>query len=196
MSRLLSEPLFVGLTAVLLTVAAVAAGCAMRPRAEGPAAATEPLGQLYGLQLGTPLAEQLSACGATPAGGPCAEHLPTPRDGLVFAGLRLAPAVLAEAGLLSVRGLRVEDGRLVEIELEGQAADLPRLRRSVFARKGKPTESETYERHGRVAGLSQPTLHTWRTDQATLYFDEQSQSGHPRLRLFDRAWADRTASRR
>jgi hypothetical protein len=142
-----------GRSRVLLLV--VAAGTS------APAIAAEPLDLLFGLQLGAPLAEQLVVC---PQGGrhperPCAEKPVESRDGLFWSGIRLPSSVFAEAGLVSVRGIRVVGGRVVEIELEGMAADLGRLGRSVRQRKGAPHESETIERASRVGGLSRSRTH-------------------------------------
>jgi hypothetical protein len=170
---------------------AVVAGASAR------AIAAEPLDQLFGLRLGVPLAEQLVAC---PQGGrhperPCAEKPVESRDGLFWSGIRLPSSVFAEAGLVSVRGIRVVGGRVVEIELEGMAADLGRLGRSVRQRKGAPHESETIERASRVGGLSRSRTLVWRDATYTIFFDEQSQSGQPRLRAFVNAWAARASGR-
>lgn len=189
MTRTTSSP-FARLCLFLMSlIGGVAAGSA-------PSAAREPLQDLYGLRLGEPLADQVVPCppgdgGAAPGDRPCTEAPIRMRDGLVGVAIRLPRAVFAEVGLLSVRGVRVAEGRVVEIELEGMSADLSRLSRSLRQRKGPPQESETIERHSRVGGFSKPKVHTWRDERFTLYFDEQSQSDHPRLRAFVNAWADR-----
>ena len=155
------------------------------------ASAIEPPGQLYGLRLGAPLEEQLTTCPVDAQGRPSRERAQpcwvAPQrisDGLVTERVYLPPSVYGEAGLLEVRSIRVAAGRVVEIELEGMQADLARLSRSLRQRKGPPTETETYERDSRPFGLGQVKAHTWRDAQATLFLDERSQSGHPRLRAF------------
>jgi hypothetical protein len=182
---------------VLRLAAAVIAGVTA---AASLAAAREPLQPLYGLRLGEPIADQVVPCsagndGATPDERPCTEGPIRVRDGLVEARIRLPRAVFAEAGLLSVRGVRLAEGRVVEIELEGMAADLARLGRSLRQRKGPPQETETIERHSRVGGFTRPKVHTWRDATSTLFFDEVSQSDRPRLRAFVNAWAEKAAGR-
>lgn len=181
----------VSIIGVAALLSAVVAGASV------PAAEAEPLDQLFGLRLDAPLADQLVAC---PQGGrhserPCAEKPVESRDGLFWSGIRLPSSVFAEAGLVSVRGIRVVGGRVVEIELEAMAADLGRLGRSMRQRKGAPHESETIERASRVGGLSRSRTLVWRDATYTLLFDEQSQSGQPRLRAFVNAWAARASGR-
>jgi hypothetical protein len=157
----------------------------------------EGLDQLYGLRLDVPLEGQFMPCTRYADGAdaqvprqPCWDAPQPVRDGLVWQGVRLSPAVHAEVGLLQVRGIRVAAGRVVEVELEGMPADLGRLMRSLRQRKGAPTETERYERHGRAGGVASVRFHTWRDDRFTLYVDEQSTSDKPRLRAFVNAWAD------
>ena len=181
--------------------AALAAGLGLVLAPLGSSAsAIEPLGQLYGLRLGAPLEEQIMTCPVDAQGRPSRERaqpcwLAPQRisDGLITERIVLPPAVYGEAGLLEVRTLRVAAGRVVEIELEGMQPDLARLSRSLRQRKGAPTETETYERDSRPFGLGQVKAHTWRDAQVTLFFDERSQSGHPRLRGFVNDWAAKAA---
>jgi len=181
--------------------AALAAGLGLVLAPLGSSAsAIEPLGALYGLRLGAPLDEQLRTCPVDAQGRPSRERaqpcwLAPQRisDGLVTERVYLPPAVYAEAGLLEVRTIRVAAGRVVEVELDGMQAELARLSRSLRQRKGPPDETETYERDSRPFGLGQVKAHTWRDAQVTLFFDERSQSGHPRLRAFVNDWAAKAA---
>lgn len=174
-------------------LAALLAGAFTTARAAAPP--SEGLDTLYGIRLGVPLSGQLPACPSGPDGQPdrldqqvCWTQPRELSDGLVWQGLRLPRQLFAEVGLLELRGVRVQNNRVVEIEIEGMAADLPRLTRSLRQRKGTPTSSESYERHGRVFGLGKVQLHTWRDERYTLHFDERASSDKPRLRAVVNDW--------
>lgn len=187
------------LLVLLLTLLAAGAliGCAAAPAVSAAPAVREPAGELYGLRLGQALKDQLVLCGSPQAASaPCVDRVDDARDARLIRSVQLPRAVIAETGLLSVRDVRVEGGRVVEIELEGHEVDLARLRRSVMARKGPPVDTETYERGSRVWGVGRVRLHTWKDETNTLLFDERSVSDHPRLRAYDNAWARQEARRR
>lgn len=158
----------------------------------GPGAA-EPI--FLGIRLGEPLESQLRPCAGadtrwTDAAQPCRRQ-----------GTRAERAVALPRWLqsvspsLSVHHLTEAHGRVVEIELEFRPEDSPRVQRHFEAQYGPPVETEEYERHSRVGGVSRHRALTWKVAGATVFLQPVATSDQGSVRAYLDQWAQAESAR-
>jgi ankyrin repeat protein len=158
----------------------------------GPGA-TAPI--FLGIRLGEPLEAQLRPCAGadlrwTDAAQPCW------RQGSRGERTVALPRRLQSLSpSLSVHYLTEAQGRVVEIELEFRPEDFTRVQQHFEAQYGPPAETEEYERHSRVGGVSRHRALTWKVAGTTVVLQPLAQSDRGSVRAYLDQWAQAESAR-
>lgn len=158
----------------------------------GPGAAA-PI--FLGIRLGEPLEAQLRPCAGaelrwTDAAQPCW------RQGSRGERTVALPRRLQTLSpTLSVHHLTEAQGRVVEIALEFRPEDFARVHQHFEAQYGPPTETEEYERHSRVGGVSRHRALTWKVAGVTVFLQPVAPSDRGSVRAFLDQWAQAESTR-
>lgn len=177
----------------LITTLALAS---LPPAAAQGAAQASAANDVFGVRIGVSLDSQLRECPAdavlvAPGQAGCWR-----RDNYGSRTVLIAASLRTEIGaFINVRRVREVGKLVVEVEVDFRPEDVKRVERYLLRQKGKPTETERYERAGRLTGVRSYTSHVWQGDGVRVFFQENASSGNGAVRGYLESWARSAAAK-
>ena len=148
-----------------------------------------------GIRLGEPLEAQLRPCASTDTRWTDAAQ-PCWRQGSGGERTVALPRRLQSVSpTLGVHHLTEAQGRVVEVEVEFRPEDTGRVQRHFEAEYGPAAETEEYERHSRVGGVSRHRALTWKVAGATVFLLPLAPSDRGSVRVILDPWAQAQSAR-